>query len=171
MNDIRRLTADELLASAEEFGSLLVDTVDSGASVGFLAPLDHAAATAWWTAVAPGVAAGGTVVWAARVDGRIAGTVQIRFEDKENGRHRAEVVKLLVHRDARGRGLGRELLAVAERGAVEAGVRLLLLDTVTGSPADSLYRSAGWTPFGTVPGYAADTKGVPEPTTFFYKAV
>ena len=165
------MTAQELLDSTEDFASLLVDAVDGGASVGFLAPLDPATAAAWWTALAPAVESGGVLLWAARVDGRIAGTVQISLDGKENGRHRGELVKLLVHREARRRGLGRELLAAAERGAVDAAVDLLVLDTQTGSAAEGLYRSADWNPVGTVPGFAADPAGVRQSTTIFYKNV
>ncbi|TXS34783.1 N-acetyltransferase, partial [Streptomyces sp. OR43] len=51
------------------------------------------------------------------------------------------------------------------------GVTLLVLDTESGSPAEWLYRSAGWTECGSVPDYAADPAGVLKPTTFYYKAV
>jgi GNAT superfamily N-acetyltransferase len=74
---------------------------------------------------------------------------------KANGRHRGEIVKLMVHRGARGLGLGRGLLDVAERSAVAGGVRLLLLDTETGSGADRLHQKAGWTRYG----YAAGPDG------------
>ncbi len=56
-------------------------------------------------------------MWAARTtDGRVIGTVSLAFSDKPNSRHRAELVKLMVHRDGRGRvGLGRTLLTTAGR--------------------------------------------------------
>ncbi len=99
------------------------------------------------------------------------GTVGLAHPGKPNGRHRAEVVKLIVHRRARGRGLGRALLAAVEHAAAEAGITLLHLDTQTGSPAERLYRTAGWIPVGVVPDYAADTDGVLRAATFFYKAL
>jgi ribosomal protein S18 acetylase RimI-like enzyme len=79
------------------------------------------------------------------------------------------LVKLMVHRAARGRGLGRTLLETAETAAVEAGVTLLHLDTETDSPAERLYGSAGWTRAGVIPDYAADPGGVLRPTTLYYK--
>lgn len=103
--------------------------------------------------------------------GRVIGTVQLRSETSPNGTHRAEVAKLLVHRDARGRGVARLLLTAAEECARDAGRTLLLLDTQTGSAAEHLYRSAGWTQVGTVPDYAADPAGVLRPTTFFRKTL
>ncbi|MFH8799152.1 GNAT family N-acetyltransferase [Streptomyces sp. NPDC017936] len=166
-----RLDSARLLASAEQLAGLLVDTVDGGASVGFLAPLDRAAAVAWWTERAAHVAAGRLAVWAAHDGDRVVGTVGLAFADKPNSRHRAEIVKLMVHRDARGRGLGRRLLTTAERAAAEAGVTLLHLDTETDGPAEHLYRTAGWTRAGVIPDYAADPAGVLRPTTLYYKRV
>ncbi|MEV7423425.1 GNAT family N-acetyltransferase [Streptomyces sp. NPDC091212] len=168
-HEVAVLSADGLLAAADELAELLVDAVAGGASVGFLDPLDRAAAAGWWRAQAPAVRDGRLSVRVARSGGRVMGTVGVTYADKANGRHRAEIGKLLVHREARGRGLGRTLLTAAEEAAAGSGVTLLLLDTQTGSPAEALYRSAGWTAVGVVPGHAADPGGTPRATTFFYK--
>ncbi|WP_420160619.1 GNAT family N-acetyltransferase [Nocardiopsis sp. CNT-189] len=85
--------------------------------------------------------------------------------------HRAEVVKPMVAPSARGRGLGRRLLEAAERYAAEAGATLLLLDTETGSAADRLYASAGWTGYGVVPDHTAEPGGALRDCTFFYKRI
>nr|WP_225827825.1 GNAT family N-acetyltransferase [Streptomyces sp. TML10] len=155
---------------AGDLAALLTDTVASGASVGFLAPLGHAEAVAWWQERAADAAAGLLAVWAA-VDpaGRVTGTVGLVFPGKPNSRHRAELVKLMVHRRARGQGLGRRLLVTAERAAAADGRTLLHLDTETGSPAEHLYRSAGWTAAGAIPDYAARPTGELRPTTLYYK--
>ncbi|MEU1039179.1 GNAT family N-acetyltransferase [Streptomyces sp. NPDC005907] len=166
-----RLSAAELLSAADELADLLTDAVDGGASVGFLAPLGRAEAADWWRGRAEAVAAGELAVWAARTGGRVTGTVGLAFPGRPNSRHRAEVVKLMVHRDGRGQGLGRRLLATAEHAAAAAGVTLLHLDTETGSPAESLYRSAGWTRAGAIPDYAATPEGALHATTIFYKHV
>ncbi|MFH9859202.1 GNAT family N-acetyltransferase [Streptomyces sp. NPDC017202] len=165
-----RLDASRLLDLSGRLADLLVDTVHGGASVGFLAPLDRAEALAWWEGRAAGVAAGQLAVWAALDDdGRVTGTVTLALPDKPNSRHRAELVKLMVHRDARGQGLGRRLLTTAEEAAAAAGVTLLHLDTETDSPAEHLYRTGGWTRAGVIPDYAADPSGVLRPTTLYYK--
>ncbi|MFE0452881.1 GNAT family N-acetyltransferase [Streptomyces sp. NPDC058914] len=164
-----RLDPDRLLDRVEGLADLLVDTVDGGASVGFLAPLDRAAAVAWWKERAGGVAAGQLAVWAAHDGDRVVGTVSLDFPDKPNSRHRAELVKLMVHRDARGQGLGRRLLVTAEEAAAAAGVSLLHLDTETDSPAEHLYHTAGWTRAGVIPDYAANPAGHLRPTTLYYK--
>ncbi|MFC5799921.1 GNAT family N-acetyltransferase [Streptomyces formicae] len=104
---VDRVPATGLDAVAPHLAELLVDAVDGGASVGFLAPLSSSAAEKWWRSQAPALADGSRALWAARSAGRITGTVGLGFASYANGRHRAEIVKLLVHRDARGRGLGR----------------------------------------------------------------
>ena len=45
----------------------------------------------------------------------------------------------------------------------------LLLDTREASSAESLYRSSGWTAFGTVPDYACDPDRTLAGCVFFYK--
>ncbi|MEU0385284.1 GNAT family N-acetyltransferase [Streptomyces chartreusis] len=168
---VDRLEAARFAACKSGLADLLADTVNSGASVGFLAPLDRAEALAWWEERAAEMAAGRLAVWAAYDGGRVLGTVSLAFPAKANSRHRAELVKLMVHRDARGRGLGRRLLTTAEGAAAAAGVTLLHLDTETGSPAEHLYRSAGWTAIGAIPDYAANPDGELRPTTIYYKHV
>ncbi|UUU36876.1 GNAT family N-acetyltransferase [Streptomyces sp. CA-210063] len=166
---ISRLDGPKLLSLVAELADLLTDTVNSGASIGFLAPLDRAAAVAWWKERVEAVPAGALAVWVAREGDRVVGTVSLVFPDKPNSRHRAELVKLMVHQDARGQGLGLALLATAERAAVGAGVTLLHLDTETDSPAEYLYGKAGWTRIGTIPDYAADPYGTLRPTSIYYK--
>ncbi|MET9758968.1 GNAT family N-acetyltransferase [Streptomyces sp. NPDC006372] len=168
---VDRLDQTRLAASAGALADLLVDTVDAGASVGFLAPLDRAEALTWWEERSADVAAGRIALWAAYDGDRVLGTVSLAFPGKANSRHRAELVKLMVHRDTRGRGLGRRLLGVAEDAAAAAGITLLHLDTETGSPAEHLYRSAGWTAIGAIPDYAASPDGELRPTTIYYKHI
>ncbi|WP_447004019.1 GNAT family N-acetyltransferase [Saccharothrix isguenensis] len=169
--ELVELTSAGVLACADGLADVLLDVVEGGASVGFLGPLSRDEAVEWWRALAAPVANGVLVLWVARDGERVLGTVQLRFAAMPNGAHRAEVAKLLVHRDARRAGLGRALLDVAERAAAERGVTLLVLDTETGSAAEPLYRRAGWTEVGVIPDYATDPTGVPRPTTVFYKRV
>jgi GNAT superfamily N-acetyltransferase len=166
---IDRLAPHELPAASHELADLLVDSVEGGASVGFLTPLDPAMAAAWWQGFGTRLREGSAQIWILRTGSRIVGTVGLMLEQKPNGRHRAEVAKLLVHRDVRGRGLGRDLLAHVERAAAAQGRILLILDTQTGSAAERLYRSAGWTAVGVIPDHSADPTGTLGPTTVFYK--
>ncbi|MGV9292110.1 N-acetyltransferase family protein [Streptomyces sp. NPDC003719] len=168
---VTRVDEGRLTALLGDLAELLTDTVDGGASVGFLAPLARDEALAWWRGRAAAVAAGRLAVWVAHQGDRVTGTVSLALPDKPNSRHRAELVKLMVSREARGQGLGRRLLATAEEAAARTGITLLHLDTETDSPAEHLYRSAGWTRAGTIPDYAASPDGVLRPTTLYFKQV
>lgn len=169
MHTIDRLSAEEFESGLKDLADLLVDAVDDGASVGFLAPFGHEAAAAWWRAQAPAVTDGSLLVWACRDGGRIDGTISLALATKPNARHRAEIVKLMVRREARGRGVARALLATAEQAALAAGVSLLMLDTETGSTAEHVYLTGGWSRYGIVPDYAASPDGTLSDCSFFYK--
>ena len=120
----------------------------------------------------PAVRAGSKRVLVARLEGAIAGTVQLDFPWPPNGPHRADVGKLLVHPRARRRGLARALMLAVEDLARAEGRTLLTLDCVTGAPAETLYRSLGYVAIGVVPGFAlASLTGQPEAATFMYKAL
>ena len=127
------------LSSAE----LLIDCVAGGASVGFLPPSAIDAAGNYWRRVAGAIEAGTRVLLAALEDGRLRGTVQLDLPGMANGRHRAEVMKLLVSTQARGRGIGAKLMERVESAARERGRSLLALDTKTGDAAEQLYRKIG----------------------------
>jgi len=148
---------------------LLADAVNGGASVGFITPFSPREAANWWRSLSPDIESGRVILLAARQGDRIVGTVQLRLAPLPNSRHRAEVAKLLVHRDARRRGIARALLAAIEDVARREGRTLLVLDTISGSEADHLYRALGWTEVGSVPNYAAMPDGTLAPTTYFYR--
>ncbi|MDF6022513.1 GNAT family N-acetyltransferase [Streptomyces sp. JH34] len=171
MTEIVPVSGPELVTYADELAALMIEAVEGGASVGFLAPLDRAVAATWWRERAAAVDAESQQVWIARDDGQVAGTIGLVRTALPNARHRAEVAKLMVRPSARGRGIGRALLAAVERSAAAEGLSLLVLDTETGSDAERLYRSAGWTPCGSVPDYAADPYGTLRATTFHYRAL
>lgn len=168
---VRALTGAEAQARAAELAELLIDCVEGGASVSFMAPLDRGKALAFWQGVAAGVARGERLLLVAEegAGGGIAGTVQVVFAQPENQPHRGDLAKLLVRRGARRRGVGAALLRAAEAAAGAAGRTLLVLDTVTGSDAERLYARGGWTRVGVVPSYALMPDGTPCATTYFYK--
>ena len=166
MAEIREISSAELDEAA--FVELLRDAVDAGASVGYLAPLANSDGRAFWHAVRSELA-DGRVLLGAYVDGRLVGSVQLAPVPKPNGRHCAEVQKLLVLREFRGRGIGKALMAAVERKARELGRWLLVLDTVPAQPAEKLYERIGYRRAGVVPDYAEKSGGGFEPTVIFYK--
>ena len=170
---VRALAAPDAGDRLAELSAVLIDCVEGGASVSFMAPLARARADAFWRGVVEGVAAGDRVLLVAEdaTGGGIVGTVQVVFAWPENQPHRADVAKMLVRRSARRGGVGARLMRAAEASARAAGRTLLVLDTVTGSDAERLYARLGWTRVGVVPGYALWPDGRPCDTTFFYKAL
>lgn len=154
-----------------DLAALLVDAVAGGASVNFLAGLRVDEAAAWWQARAGAIADGTTTAFAAREPGtdRIVGSTLLVRATQPNGPHRAEVAKVLVHRDARRLGLARGLMAAAEDHARAEGRWLLHLDTQTGSGAEQMYRALGWQEMGVMPWHSLSVDGVPTGATFFWK--
>lgn len=148
---------------------LLIDAVDSGASVGFLPPLGREEAEGYWRGVAAEVRGGDRVLLAAIDGAGVAGAVQLACEARANGRHRAEACKLFVHRRARRQGLARRLLAALEEAARTRGITLLLMDTRKGGEAERLCESLGYTRWGEVPEYARSANGELHTTVFFYR--
>ena len=166
---IESLDADTAAKSADALADVLVDCVEGGASVNFMLPFPRAKAVAFWEGVAAKVARGEAVLLAARDSEGICGTVHLSTAVPENQPHRADVTKMLVHRRARRRGIGEALLQRIEVEAVRAGRTLLVLDTVTGSDAERLYRRGGWNACGVIPNYALFPDGRPCATTVFWK--
>jgi GNAT superfamily N-acetyltransferase len=138
----------------DELSDVLVDCVAGGASVNFMAGFSRNEARAFFSKVERSVASGDLVLLAARVNGRIIGTVQLGLDTPPNQPHRADVRKMLVHRSARGRGVGAALMAAIEDEARTRGRWLLVLDTVPGENGHRLYLRAGWQQSGIVPDYA-----------------
>ena len=150
---------------------ILLDCVEGGASVSFLAPLSREKAQGYWRGVLAAMTAGERILLLARDEqGQIRGTVQVILAQPENQPHRGDVAKMLVHRSARRQGLGQALMEAAEREALAAGKTLLVLDIASDS-AERLYARTGWTACGRIPGYALLPDGEPCATTYFYKAL
>jgi GNAT superfamily N-acetyltransferase len=158
-------------AVAEALAHVLLDVVESGASVGFMSPLPRAKALAYWQDALASAERGERIVLVAAdaAFGTIVGTVQVVFAKPENQPHRADIAKMQVHRSARRRGLGEALMRAAEAAAREAGKTLLVLDTVTGSDAERLYARLGWQRCGVIPDYALWPSGGLCSTTVFYR--
>jgi GNAT superfamily N-acetyltransferase len=171
---VRRIGAAEAGAQAEALAQaladVLIDCVEGGASVSFMLPLPRDKALAFWRGVLEGAARGERVLLVAETaEGRIIGTVQLITALPDNQPHRADIAKMLVHRDARRRGVAGMLMAAVDRAARDEGRTVLVLDTVTGGDAERLYQRAGWHSAGSVPNYALMPDGAYCATTFFYR--
>jgi GNAT superfamily N-acetyltransferase len=169
--EIRRLAADELSDNLDGLADVLLDCVAGGASVSYMWPFSRADALAAYATFAAEIDQGRRVLLAAFADGRLVGTVQVILAVPPNQAHRGEIVKLLVHRSARGRGIAKLLMEQAEAEARAEGKTLLVLDTVTGSTAESLYTRLGWNRVGVIPEFALYPDGRPCDATLFWKAI
>ena len=161
----------ELVTAADEqtldgLARLLCESVDAGDSVGFLRSLPREAAVEWWRSL---LADPSVLTWVAREGEDVVGTCSLRLATPDNGRHRAEVSKLLVRHDARRRGVATALMAAVEDEAPRRGRSLLILDTDAGSDAELFYESLGWQAYGLLPDHAADPDGHLRATRFYRK--
>ncbi len=153
---------------------LLIACVAHGASIGFLAPLAIAEADAYWQKICGDLPAGNRVLWVAREtsDGPIVGSAQLALETRANGRHRAEVQKVMVLPSHRRRGIAARLMQEIETLAPARGVRLLFLDTSDShAGARDFYETLRYVYVGGIPGYALDPHGTPEANAIYYKTL
>lgn len=168
MNNI--VSIEQLLSieeSMNELSELLVQVVEDGASIGFLPPLDTLASIQYWQKVlGPDV-----ILYVAKINDIIVGSVQLHLVTKPNGDHRAEIAKLMTHPKYRRNGIARLLMQKAEERAKEENRSLLVLDTREGDPSNLLYTSMGYIQAGRIPSYAISANGKMHATIFYYKII
>lgn len=168
---IDRLSADQARALLPQLVALLQDSVDDGASIGFLRPLAVDVAEAYWREAIRDVADRSRILLVARQDGHVVGSVQLGLCTKPNGVHRAEVQKLLVHTHWRRRGIGRRLMDAVDSEARRAQRSLLYLDTEPDKPAHRMYEQTGWVRAGEIPDYARTPDGTLHSTVLLYRRI
>ncbi len=166
---IRRVTALDG-ATCRGLAELLVDAVEGGASVSFMAPLTLERARAFWQRIGDGVARGERALLVAEDQAGISGTVHLVLDQPENQPHRADLSKLLVHRRVRRQGVGEALMRAAEPLARGCGKSLLVLDTAS-AEAMRLYERLGWVRCGEIPGYALLPQGGLCATVLYWRRV
>ncbi len=168
---ITTVSAAEFDTAIDNLTEILHDCVHGGASIGFVLPFSMAQARDYWqTSVRPAVLSGATQLFAARRNGQIVGTAQLVPASMPNQKHRADVSKLLVHRDARRLGIGRQLMLALQDSATGLGRTMLVLDTRSSDPSLLLYQKLGFQIAGEIPNYCRNPFDERlEPTTFMYK--
>ncbi|MTI16170.1 GNAT family N-acetyltransferase [Rhodobacteraceae bacterium RKSG542] len=170
---IKKLTADDLSNHIDAFAHILHSNVLSGASVSFVLPFTmDDAKTYWLQNVHQKVSTGAVILFAAMLEGKVVGTVQLVLEQPPNQKHRADVSKLLVDPDYQRRGIAKALMAALEEEAIIADRHHILLDTKTGDRAEKLYTLLGYEICGTIPNFAKDPDSdFLASTTLLYKIV
>jgi ribosomal protein S18 acetylase RimI-like enzyme len=149
----------------DQLSELLVKVVDDGASIGFLPPMKLSEARQYWqTVLKPDV-----ILFIAKINNEIVGTIQVHLCTKQNGLHRAEIAKLMTSPNARRKRVARSLMKVAEERAINEGRTLLVLDTREGDPSNLLYQSLCYIPAGKIPNFALSGEGELDTTVIYYK--
>lgn len=149
----------------DSLSELLVKVVDDGASIGFLPPMKLSDARQYWqTVLKPD-----TILFIAKVNNEIVGTIQLHLCTKQNGLHRAEIAKLMTGPNSRRKGVARSLMKVAKERAINEGRTLLVLDTREGDPSNFLYQSLGYIQAGKIPNFALSGEGELDTTVLYYK--
>ncbi|TMP18593.1 GNAT family N-acetyltransferase [Pseudoalteromonas sp. S2721] len=156
---------------SKSLNNLLIDSVASGASIGFIAPLSLQSAHDYWQGVDRDLATPYRRLYLALNGDTVIGSVQLSLCAKANGAHRGEVEKLMVHSEYQGQGIAKQLMNSLETDARILGLQLLLLDTRQGDTASYLYRKLDYIEAGTIPGFAKSSSGEFDATVYFYKQV
>ena len=168
---ITRLTEAGFDTALDDLSGILHGCVHTGASIGFVLPFSTNDARSYWqSTVRPDLQAGALDLFVAYDGGQIRGTVQLIPARMPNQPHRADVAKLLVHPDARRRGLGRSLMMALLARAEETGKTLLVLDTRSSDPSRGLYQTLGFEIAGEVPNFCRNPfENRFEPTTYMFR--
>ena len=153
------LSAEDVQSKLANLVVLLKDSVDAGASLGFLPPLMHADARDYWLSLCSELKAGSRLLIAAHSWGRMVGTGQLTFPAWSNGQHRAELQKLFVDSALRSQGVGRLLMTALHDAARRRGRSLIVLNTRHGESPVRFYKSLGYRVAGTIPGYTRGAAG------------
>jgi GNAT superfamily N-acetyltransferase len=151
-----------------QLSHLLADSISQGSSIGFLNPTPLTELGAFWRSEFEKLHHQSFIILA-RLDNVIVGTVIISREQRANGRHRAELRKLMVASAHQRKGIGSELEQKACLHSRQQGITLLYLDSATDFLVAETYEKWGWTRVGSIPNYATDASGSLVATTYFYK--
>jgi len=168
--ETRVLTGADAREHLDALSEVLMSCVHGGASVNFMLPFPKTESDAFWARAIAAVEAGDAVLVASFLDGRLVGTGQLGLDTPPNQPHRADVKKMLVHQDARRRGIGAAVLDRLETEARSRGVTLLTLDTASDA-AERLYGRGGFLRAGVIPGYALLPQGGFCDTVLYYKSL
>lgn len=166
---IRPVSPIELAGHLQALVELLAESVNEGASLGFLPPISFDQALDYWLSVRRDLQADTRLLVGAFVDDRIVGSGQLSLPTWPNAHHRAEVHKLFVASALRGQGVGRALLTALHQIARERGRSLILLNTRRGESTEGFYKGLGYKEVGVVPGYTVGSAGERYDTVALYQ--
>jgi acetyltransferase len=156
---VRLVASTELEHFLPALVELLRESVNGGASLGFLPPLTHHEARRYWQSLGTELRGGSRLLFAASVADRLAGSGQLALPSWPTARHRAELNKVMVAAALRGHGIGRTLLQAIHDSAWQRGRSLLVLNARRGDLAETFYKRLGYREAGVIPGYMIGAAG------------
>jgi acetyltransferase len=164
---IVELSAADVESHLDALAGLVLDAHESGMALGLAAPLTMDGARAAYEKTAERLSKDRILLAAFDAD-ELVGAVQLSRAEAGNGRHRAEVQRLVVRGDRRGRGVGRALMEAVVDEARKRGLKLLWLTTHADTAAERVYERLGWSRAGVIPDYAELPNGELAANAFFY---
>src|SRR5690606_20469183 len=138
-------------------------------SVGFMHPLAHADAVAFWDGALQSVSRGERIILCAWRGVELLGTGSLALVSAPSQPHRAELTKVMIAAAARGSGIGAILVRALERAALDHGRRLITLDASLVDGAIAFYRRLGYYSAGDIPEYAYKPLGELAATRVMWK--
>jgi acetyltransferase len=165
----RRVDPSEAHELCAGLADIHLDALNVGMALGALDTMSRSALERWYHRVVAGLADRERVLVVAEEEGQLCGMAQLVFSGATNADHRAEVQRVGVATDARGRGIGRSLMANIEQVAGEYHVTLLWLTTHADTEACAFYEAVGYTRLGTMPNYSRRPDGTLWPGAFYFK--
>ncbi|ESK38743.1 hypothetical protein P256_01562 [Acinetobacter nectaris CIP 110549] len=171
MTAIEILEIHDIQNNQHHLSDLLQNTVDGGASIGFLSPITNNEILDYWNEVNNELANGTRKLWVAIQNGNIVGSIQLSMVNKKNGLHRANVEKLMVASSARKQGIATLLINNLESFAKTNKLSLLVLDTREGDISEKLYKKMGFIRVGVIPNFVVSSNGNYDGTVMYYKNI
>lgn len=156
---IRSITGLELVPLLPDLTDLFQEIVNGGSPLGFLAPITQETSRSYWISLIRELESGSRLLLVASSENVVVGSGQLSLSQRPNSPHRAELEKLFVARESRGRGIGRSLVQALHEAARQRGRTLIRLSTRHGEPAEEFYKSLGYRTVGVIPGWTIDRSG------------
>jgi acetyltransferase len=171
LTSVRSVSALELVALLPDLVELFTETVNGGAPLGFLPPINHAIAREYWISLIRDLETRSRLLLIAFDESVAIGSAQLELSQRPNSPHRAELQKVFVERGSRGRGIGRTLMRAVHAAAHENGRNLIHLSTRRGEPVETFYKSLGYKEAGVMPGWTIDRSGERYDHVTLYKEI
>ncbi|WP_010362320.1 GNAT family N-acetyltransferase [Pseudoalteromonas citrea] len=162
---IKQLTS--LAQYKAQLTDLLYKCIKSGASLGFNIDVDKQQLSAYWEETNTQLQS--RMFLGYFIKNTLVGCVHYTQCQKQNGLHRAEIEKLLVHPQYQRLGVASALMHSIENEATKQGIELLVLDTQTGDKSEYFYQKVKYTKSGVTPHFVSDSKGGFFSTSYYFK--